>query len=407
MKTLGIIAEYNPFHNGHLYQLRKAKEITAAEYTIGILSSHFVQRGEPSLIHKWARAKSALLAGMDLVIELPTLFSMSSGSYFAHAAVSILDRLGCVDYLCFGSEDGTLTDLERIAKTVSEENEPFQRQLKSELEKGLSFPKARQNALLKLQPHLLPQTIAGSNNILAIEYLRALKRFRSPIAPFTIKRIANQYHTRTLTGDISSATAIRLNLDDPKVQNAMPDFSFQILQEEIRLGRAPIYSKNYELLLLGFLRTLGKKELENLPYSTEGIHNRIYKAVREATCLEELYARIQTKRYTNTRIQRMLFCALLGITRFDLEAASTYKVPPYARVLGFNQKGEALLKKISKTATIPILTSLKTAKESTDAFSNRVSQIEERACDLYVLGYQNTGFKKAGIDFTHPILKLP
>lgn len=406
MKVLGIIAEYNPFHNGHLYQLNKAKEIISPDYTVCILSSNFVQRGEPSIINKWARAKSAILAGIDLVIELPTIYSTSSSEYFGFSSVKILDSLNLVDFLCFGSEDGKLENIQNLSDILSNEDDNFKSLLKKELESGISFPKARGLALQKLNPQISEESIIGSNNILAIEYLKALNKLKSPIKPVTIKRISNSYNSQNLTGAISSATSIRLNINSSKIKDTMPSFSYNILQEEINIGRAPIFIKDYESLILGLLRLQTPEQLQNLPYMAEGLHNRLYKATQNSCSLEEFLEQSQTKRYTKTRINRIITNLLSSITKHDLEYITSLGGPPYARVLGFNKNGEKLLKNATKQSTIPIITNLKQAKNSCNPLIKRVAQTEEASTNIYVLGYKNTSLKKAGADFKTKFLKL-
>jgi predicted nucleotidyltransferase len=406
MKTLGIIAEYNPFHNGHLYQLEKAKEITGAASTICVLSSNFVQRGEPALLNKWVRTKAALLSGIDLVIELPALYSISSSEYFAFSSVKILNDLNIVDYLCFGSEDGKLDYLDKISKILSHEEPLFKSSLKTHLSKGDSYPKAREKAILENNPDIPPHFLKGSNNILGVEYLKALQKLNSTIEPITIKRISNAYNQKDLTGKISSATSIRSHIHSPDIKETMPKSSYDLLEEEILKGRSPNLIKDYETLILGILRINSKDQLKNLPYMEEGLHNRLYHASQKSGNLEELFRNLNTKRYPQTRMNRILMNALVGITKNDLVWVTQSGGAPYARILGFTKKGEHLLSQITKTATIPIITNLKEAKNASNPILQRVAQIEERATNLYVLGYKNTDFKKAGIDFTHTLVKL-
>jgi len=267
MKALGLIVEYNPFHNGHLYHLQQSRAVTGCEYVICVMSGNFIQRGEPALVNKWARARMALLSGVDLVLELPAVYAVSSAEFFAYGAVKILDSLGIVDSICFGSESGRIEDLDFIAGIVSEEPEPYKLFLKENLDKGLSFPAAREAALksyLASGPKScddIRSLLNSSNNILGIEYLKALKRLKSRIKPHTIRRISNSYHTGELTGAISSATAIRKNIFDSvslpekaKFFHTMPESSISVLKEEFKNGTGPVFSSSFDLILLSILR---------------------------------------------------------------------------------------------------------------------------------------------------------
>ncbi len=292
MKVAGLIVEYNPFHNGHLYHLEQSKKLTGADCIVCIMSGNFIQRGEPALVNKWARAKMALLSGADLVIELPLVYAMSSAEFFAYGAVSILNSLNIVDYLCFGSESGSIDELDNIADILVWEPQAYKELLKNHINKGISFPSARQKALadyLNIGSASL-NILSESNNILAVEYLKALKRTESQITPVTIKRINNTYNTCDLTGNISSATAIRRNFFNligaqicgdtspdtspeisAEISAALTHTSSTILKSEFEAGRGPIFSQYYENLIICLLRKMDKKEISLLPYVSEGM----------------------------------------------------------------------------------------------------------------------------------------
>ena len=217
MKVLGIVAEYNPFHNGHMYHIEQSKKLTGCDYVVCVMSGNFIQRGEPAIINKFARTEIALNSGVDLVVELPVPFSMSSAEYFAFGAVKLLDSLGIVDCISFGSEHGEVNELLSIAKLLCEEPEEFKQYLTAELKAGLSFPAARQNAIEqyfsdKALQESIHELLSSSNNILGVEYLKALIRLNSKIKPYTVKRVSNAYNEKHLTGSISSATAIRRSI---------------------------------------------------------------------------------------------------------------------------------------------------------------------------------------------------
>jgi predicted nucleotidyltransferase len=405
MKTLGIIAEYNPFHNGHFYHLNQAKKITNCDFAVCILSSNFVQRGEPSLVNKWARTRCALKAGFDVVIELPVLYSMSSAEYFAFGGVKILDSLNCINFLCFGSESGDILGLKNISNTLTSETPQFKTLLKNSLSKGLSYPKARENAVLKsVSEQIDNTTLKLSNNILAIEYLKALTKMQSNIEPVTLMRISNNYNSKELNGAVSSATSIRNNIENPKISNTMPHFSYDILREEFESGRGPIFPHTYEQIIVANIRRSSSDTISKTAYVSEGLEMRIKRCSNICTSYNELVSSISTKRYPQTRIQRVLFSSLLGITSQDLNSITQAGGPPYARVLGFGTKGRKLLREMISKSNIPVITSLNKIKKSCNPIIKRIIEIENIATDLYVLGYKNTGFKKAGQEYTSNII---
>jgi predicted nucleotidyltransferase len=214
MKTIGIVAEYNPFHNGHLYQLQASRGQTGADCAVVVMSGNYTQRGEPAIVDKWARAEMALHSGADLVIELPVAYAMGSAEYFAYGAVKLLDSLNAVNMICFGSEAGSIEKLSAAAAILADEPESYKSYLKDYLSKGLSFPAARQKAISSYCKNTygkddLSSLLKSPNNILGIEYLKALRRLKSNIVPMTIERVGNEYNQAELTGKMSSATSIR------------------------------------------------------------------------------------------------------------------------------------------------------------------------------------------------------
>ena len=267
-KVLGIIAEYNPFHNGHLYHLEQSKKLTGADYTIAIISGNFTQRGSTSLIDKWSKTKMALLNGVDLVIELPVLYAISSAENFACGAIKILNSLNIVNYLSFGSETSNIDILNKFADVLYNEPKEYQNLLSHELKKGLSFPKARENALLMYINDIRNSVniLSSPNNILGIEYLKALKKYNSPIQPITISRLESDYNSTSFSNNIASATAIR-NLVNNKsfdiINNLLPASSFEILMEEIRNGHMIIGLSIFEKEIIYILRKMSIEEIRN------------------------------------------------------------------------------------------------------------------------------------------------
>ena len=266
-RVLGLITEYNPFHNGHLYHLEKSKELCSADYVVCVMSGNFIQRGEPAIVNKWARAEMAVLAGADLVLELPVVYAMASAEFFAYAAIKTLDSIGITDCICFGSESGEIETLDKIAEILCKEPPLFRTLLKEHLAEGKSFPVSRQSALIKYMACSGQIETAGdigfileqSNNILGIEYLKALKKLGSKIKPYTIKRIDNEYGAQNLTGRISSATSIRKQFEsnscawngtdfDSDVAQTMPSSSLNILKKEFGSGRGPVFPESFGVL---------------------------------------------------------------------------------------------------------------------------------------------------------------
>lgn len=432
MKVLGIITEYNPFHNGHMYHLQQSKELCSADYTVCVMSGNFIQRGEPALVNKHARAEMALLSGVDLVIELPVVYAMSTAEFFASASVKILDSLGIVDYLCFGSESGNIEELDYVASILCHEPLSYKVSLKKYLDEGYSFPSAREKALTEnlKKSSIDCNILSSSNNILGIEYLKAMKRLNSRISPLTIGRIANSYNSEEITGSISSATSIRklisksnfyksgnsgekkgtdindsIYRNEDVLRNLVPEASARILLREFENGRGPVFPSHFEGILLAALRKMETEEISSLPYVIEGLENRIKTASEQAGTLDELIAGISTKRYPRTRIQRILFSVITGLTAKDLEDFNRNGGPQYIRVLGFNRKGRELLSLIKKSASLPIIVKTADWKNSENALLRRMLKIESTATDIYVLGYSNPEFRKAGQEFTQNIVR--
>lgn len=405
--VVGIIAEYNPFHNGHAYHLEKSKEKAKADYVIAVVSGNFVQRGNVSLINKWDKANMALASGADLVIELPTIYSISSAENFAYGAVKILDSLNIVDYISFGSELCDIDILAKFADVLYREPPKFVNLLNHELSKGLSFPKARENALLMYLNDIrrYSSVLSSPNNILGIEYLKALKKLRSKIRPIAIQRINAGYNDLEITNNFASATAIRKKIIDNKpagLSKIMPATSYSILYNSIKKGHFVKDITAYEKEILYVLRKMTLKEIENLPDVSEGLEHAIKNAANSCNTLEEFMNIIKTKRYTNTRIQRILLYALLGITKNDMKTST--KVQPYIRVLGMNKKGKDLISVISRSN--PNLNIITSVKKYIDANPNKallnMLNTDINATNIYTLGYEKDSW--SNLDFTHNMI---
>ena len=391
--VLGIIAEYNPFHNGHLYHLLKSKEITKDDYTIAIIGGNFTQRGESSIVDKWTKAEMALAGGIDLVIELPTLYSVSSAENFADGAIKILNSLKIVDHISFGSECTELNKLNIIANILHDEPKEFKNILSSELSKGISFPKARENAILSyLNDFSYKNIMSEPNNILGIEYLKALKKYKSTIEPILIPRKTSGHLTTDYTGTISSSTAIRNMLLTGKTSNlkdALTPSSFTILKEEINKGHFVRDFSCYETIALYNLRFMTLDEIKSLPDVSEGLENLIKKAAFSCNSVSEFINIVCSKRYTKTRIRRILLYSILNITKKDIELSK--KAMPYVRILGFNDKGKNLVSQIKKkNPGLKVVTSVKKFVDSNNNKNLKIMMDNDIwATNVYTLGFQN------------------
>ena len=383
-RVLGIIAEYNPFHNGHMYHLQKAKEQSGAQYCICVMSGNFVQRGNTSIVNKWKKAEMALLNGVDLVIELPTIYSVASAEGFSLGAIKLLNNLKIVDAISFGTETSDFAALNNISSIVNEEPMKYKSILNSELKKGLSFPKARENALmLYLNDNKRYDNILNTpNNILAIEYLKALKKIKSTIQPIPVKREKVYYNDNVIVDEFASATAIRKllkNEEFSEIRKVVPKSTYQILKKETELGNVVLDLSRYEKEIIYNLRRMTVSEIAELPDVNEGLEHSLKNAANYSNDITNLINIVKTKRYTVTRIQRILICALLGITKRDVGMAK--KAEPYIRVLGFNEKGKELISRINKQN--PKATVITTVKKFQDKNNNnKNSKIYKRLLDI-------------------------
>lgn len=409
--VLGIIAEYNPFHNGHLYHLQKAKELCNADYTIAIIGGNFSQRGSTSLIDKWSKAKMALLNGVDLVIELPTLYSISSAENFAEGAIKILNSLGIVNYISFGAENPDIEILDKIASILYDEPNEYKNILAHELNKGLSFPKARENALMMYLNDIrkYAKVLSSPNNILAIEYLKALKKYNSNIKPIAVKRIESDYNSIDISNNIVSATAIReVVKNDHKLdilKPLMPDSSYSILLDNVKNGHIVTDLSVFEKEIIYILRKMTIAEISSLPDVTEGLEFSIKNASNSCNSIVEFLNIVKSKRYTSTRLQRILLYALLGITKKDIEISK--KIPnPYIRVLGFNERGKSLIPEITKkNSKLPIIISVKKFIDmNTNKNLKRMIECDIFSTNVYTIGFEYDSINN--LDFTNKIIKI-
>jgi len=416
-EVVGIVVEYNPLHNGHLYHLEKTRELVPGASIVCVMSGNWTQRGEPAIISKWARARAALYAGVDMVLELPVVFSLQSAEGFASGAVRTLAATGVLDTLCFGSEAGDIVPLQEAAEYLDSPPPQLREELYKALKKGLSYPAAlhlalqtvaRSGSALPFSPSYA-ENIFTPNNILALEYLKALKRIPYPITPLTIRREGAQFHDEKWKGNIASATAVRkaiLEKSLPAVQKVVPPYSLEIMAEEFEAGRGPVTSASYEKMILSLIRRFSTEEIAETPEVIEGMEYRIKRSgIKEN--LEALLRSLKTKRYTRTRLQRIMFYLLLSLKKKDLEYYNRAG-PHYLRVLGFTDRGEKLLKKFKKQGSLPIVT--RPAPYLKDSLSPpggvRMMESEILATDLYVLGFPGGNTGRGGEDFQQPVIKV-
>lgn len=411
-KICGIICEYNPFHNGHMYQIAEARRLSEADYVIAVMSGNFVQRGEPAAFYKWARTEMALRCGADMVLELPTVFALSSAEYFASGAVDVLRKTGIVTHISFGSEnfegsDGVLA-LKNIAAATK--NGPV---VDSELLKnGASFAAASRNSVVTLP-----------NDVLATEYLRAIERFGAKMEVVPIKRVGDGHVGK------GSAMFIRELLAEgnlAETRKYMPAAAFEILQREIDNGKGPVKSENFSNIILADLRRLGVEGLRDNPFVSEGLEYKIYAAACESGSFSEFVSQCTSRRYTSSRIRRAAFASMLGIKRKMISAPV-----PYLRVLGMRRSCGALVDLLNTKAEVPVVTSkakfLRSLelqrtdfdKESTEKISGEFCannicdgakttidflKVENTAADLYSLAFSNPNSRFGASEMTHPLV---
>ena len=406
-KVIGIIAEYNPFHNGHLFHLNESKKLTGSSYTVAIMSGNFSQRGNTSIIDKWSKAKSAIECGVDLVVELPVLYSTSSAENFAEGAIKILDSLKVVDYLSFGAETADINLLNNIATVLNEEPKEYKSLLSEELKKGLSYPKARENALMIYLNDIkkYSNVLSSPNNILGIEYIKALKKYNSIIQPIAMPRHESGHNDLNYHGNIASSTAIRnitKNNGFDILRKLMPEPSYTNLIKNIKVGHVVPDLSVFEKEIIFNLRKMSIYDISQLPDVSEGLEFAIKNAANSCNSLVELLNIIKSKRYTQTRIQRILLYSLLGITKKDI--AISKKTQPYVRVLGFNEKGKYLISEVAKAN--PKLNIITSVKKFTDKNLNRnlKSMLEKDiwATDVYTIGYEYDSW--SNLDYTNKII---
>lgn len=372
MKATGIVVEYNPFHNGHKYHLQKTKELNPNNIIIAVMSGDFVQRGEPSIIDRWTKTKMALANGVDLVIELPVFYSSQSAEIFAKGAVGILEELKC-ESMVFGSESGKINELKRIS--TLQESEEFKIKLKERLKSGDSYPTAHSSTMKEI----LGESELNSNDILGLEYIKAIRYWKSSIIPMTLKREKVGYHDTNIVGDFASATKIREHLKkNEEISSIVTQESFNTLKEYSNFT----YMENF----YPFIRYELIKNSNNLSDIQDmeiGFENRLLENAIKSINYEEFFKSISNRRYTTGRVQRVLTHTLLALTTNITEEVK--KSIPYVRVLGFNSKGREYLSYLKKFDNSKIITSYKKMNENFSPEVCSLIEFNERSSQIYRL----------------------
>ena len=353
----GIIAEYNPFHNGHAYQIEQARLLTGCDFLVVVMSGDYVQRGAPAVFDKYTRARMALACGADLVLELPVACSCASAEFFASGAVSLLDGLGCVDFLCFGSESGNLQSLMEPARILAKESPVFQEALRRGLSLGLSFPAARKEAFRACASN--PDILDLPNNILGIEYLKALLQRESSIKPVTIKREGQGYHDTLLDSGFASASGIRRFLKQeeaplsalPALKESLPDPVMEVLKDTLA-HTLPVWEEDFSTLLRYELLRQSASDLTRYADISPDLGRRLKNCADKFSSFSEFVALVKTKDVTYTRITRALFHILLNLTGEDTRNSVAM---PYARILGFRKDHSRILGLLKENSRIPII----------------------------------------------------
>ena len=392
MTAVGIIAEYNPFHRGHAWQIGEVRRRLGADTAVAAcMSGNFVQRGDFALLEKHARAEAALSGGADLVLELPTPWACAPAERFAQGGVAVLEAAGVVTHLAFGCECGDLEPLERIAACL--DTPAYHAGLRRFLDGGMTFAAARQGAVRGLTDRETAECLSRPNNTLAVEYLRALKKQGSAMEPLALPRVGAAHDSGEL-GDFSSASAIRERvLAGESWRELVPEGTAHVLEREMGAGRAPVSAASCERAILARLRQMGKEDFRPYDGGNEGLYRRFYQAVQSETALEDVLAAAKTKRYPLARLRRMLVLSALGV-----RTPGPGEMPPYLRVLGANGRGRGLLREMVERAVLPVLTKPGSVRRLGER-AQEVFDLESWCTDFYVLAFPELAQAGPGQEF--------
>lgn len=393
MKVAGIVAEYNPFHNGHKHQINSLQD-SGFSHIIVAMSGNFVQRGDAAVIDKWQRTKMALESGADLVLEIPTSYCLAPAEKYGFGAVENLHKTGVVDSLCFGSESGDLDKINTLCEFL--QSPRTDEEIGKYLKISKNYIEARERVVANGLGREFLEILKNPNDILAIEYLKALKTLDSNITPLPIKRIGVGHNDTESIGKFASASSIREMIKKQEdYSKFLPETSLKLINERKEKLLFPADLQNNERVILAKLRDLSTDDFEKLEDVSEGLHNRLFDAVRSACSLEDLYTFAKTRRYTLARIRRLILNATLGIC--------SYEKPPYLRVLGFSQNGKELLSKIKTKSDLPIVTSYADAKKISEE-AKQYFEIEANYTDFYTM--LTPKIAPAGLEFLESVVKI-
>lgn len=377
MQVCGVVAEFNPFHNGHLHLINSVRD-AGASGVVCVMSGNFVQRGEPAIISKFARAKAAVLSGADLVLELPLPYSISTAMFFANGAIDILNSLGVVDTICFGSECGNTQKIKSAAEILN--NEKMPELLKEQLKSGVSFATARQTAAEQLADSDALSVLTTPNDTLATEYIMAAKRLNADLDFYAVKRFGAQHDSISAVDNICSASLLREKFKTcpAELLNYMPKSSYEVLKAEAEAGKVADYSL-LERAIVAHLRTITPEKLKNAPDVSEGLENRIILAANRFSYLDDIINAVKSKRYTHARLRRIILSSYLGVS-----SGLRLRRAPYIRVLAMNEKGAEILAAAKGKSSLFVIASLKDA-ERLSPDSKPFTSLEVSAGDIYSL----------------------
>lgn len=413
MHITGIVAEYNPFHNGHLYHLQETKRRSGADFVIAVMSGNFSQRGTPTITDKFTRTEMALRNGVDLVLELPVPFATASAERFSEAAIALLGKTGIVDSICFGSEHGSISLLSEVADLLLNNTSDFSSKLQAYLKIEGSFPRARELALLDLLQEntshnhtldKLKETLQSPNNILGIEYIKAIKKIDFPLTPLTIKRESAAFHDTDIYSSIASATAIRthaLKGDIKPIAECMPKEAFDLLSPH--LDDIPLYNNLSQFLQYKLIFSK-KEDLYSLWDVPEALIRSIINASTTHYSLSDFVNTITSKTYTRATVQRVLLRIILDLKSKDVQLLEEKTWIPYIRVLGCKKESTKLLGALIEHASVPVITNLSKSYSNLDSISQMLLDYELRATGLYYsLLHKPECYKE---DFTKAFIKI-
>ncbi len=393
LSVIGIVGEYNPFHYGHMHHIAETKKLMGEDCpVVCVMSGDFIQRGEAAVYSKFARAEAAVQSGVDLVLELPLPWVLSSAEGFARGAVGLLGSVGVVTHLSFGSECGEVEVLETIAETLIDPLIGTDIRAELAADEGIPFAVARQRAAAKRIGEMSCQ-LETPNNILAVEYIKAIYNLGLDMKTVTVQRFGSGHDELSGEGYKSAAEIRRMISGGRDISAALPDSAGAVYRREEKLGRGPVMQESLESALLSRLRMLPDEAYAALPDVGEGLHNRIARAAREECTLDAVLAAGKSKRYALSRIRRIIMCAALGI-----DAHMSDETPPYARVLAANGRGCALLRQMSERSLIPVITKPAEVKGLGNE-RRRLFELGSSAHDLYVLGYNARAERRGGADW--------